>query len=488
MSKMKAALVLLTYLMFAQTLVAQKIKTKSYPKKPAATKSAASLINTRSKDDDAQVYSRAINGIVIIFTRCYNGDKQASGFVIDDEHIVTNRHVVECGNFISTTLLISRESFVVESVFFHPDKDLAVLRVPKLNGKEISLQLSQKPVKMQNRVYVLGNPRGVEGFFSKGNVRRINDNNFFFDALLAPGSSGSPVLDSQGKVVGVEATGTTLAGGAVFGGAVSVSEVRKLLRLVENGTVANELKRNPKPSSASGNRGEKQPSYRPMEVPEPSVIELIKSAERRMSYSPQKALVEAQKALSRLPKDLGKREPFASAAHGIIVESYVKLKQSDQAAQHILQAWKDGDFVLIKVKQHQMSEESSDRKSDYREELVSGVIITGGKTFSYKQNESSIGKDTPDQSFSTKNGDIENVIYHSLYKRLDIILKTGNYVNDKSRKTFYFYPQEASLQESGELSATQKTVYSGKCTEILLALIEASNEFSRQEKQANLNR
>lgn len=189
--------------------------------------------------NDSTIFKNAINGIVLIETVCFDlSVRQGSGFIIDDDLIVTNKHVVSCGTAVIITLLISHEKFVVENVYHHPDHDLALLKIPNLHGNGNSLKFAPpNSIKVGNPVYVIGNPRGIEGFYSKGNIQRINSDFFWFDAPLDHGSSGSPVLNRHGEVIGVETRGIVL-NEITFGGAVNASLVNDLKKLVQSGLVA----------------------------------------------------------------------------------------------------------------------------------------------------------------------------------------------------------------------------------------------------------
>jgi Trypsin-like peptidase domain len=521
MFRLKTAIIILILFLSTQNVAAQKTVKRPISKKTAATESNNSSKTKQAGTNDGRVFSSAISGIAIIATVCSRGGvSQGSGFVVGDEYVVTNRHVVECGRATKLKLLVSQELFDADGVFFHPDKDIAVLRVPKLNGKDISLQFSKVPVRMNNLVYVLGNPKGVEGYFTKGNVRRISGDKFFFDAIIAPGSSGSPVLDAQGRVVGLETTVTNLAGGVTFGGATSAFEVAGLLSSVEKGLIANALEREAKPlgDSESGSRNppanskpderkntsgigeaigallgvspsspknENGAIFKPRVAAEPGAGELIAEAENKLKYSPQMSLETAQKVLSRLPKESDRREPYASLAHGIIAESYARLNQTEQAAQHILQAWKDGDFVRVKVKQVRENKDFSNSNPDSWKGFVNGVIIIGNKTLIYRQDENSVGQSFPNQSFSAKSSDVEKVEYNSSSKKLSFVVKIRTQSGRESKKDFQFYPPEASWQTGSMSYGMLKQVDCRNCSDILFALVKASNEFVRQEKQAS---
>jgi len=84
--------------------------------------------------------------------------------------------------------------------------DLVILKVPGLIGSKIALGLGIVP-EIGEKIYAVGNPKGLNGTFSEGIVSGIRDigNNQLLQitAPISPGSSGGPVLNTYGQVVGV---------------------------------------------------------------------------------------------------------------------------------------------------------------------------------------------------------------------------------------------------------------------------------------------
>mmetsp|Transcript_42507 Transcript_42507/g.51604 ORF Transcript_42507/g.51604 Transcript_42507/m.51604 type:complete len:516 (+) Transcript_42507:119-1666(+) len=141
-----------------------------------------------------------------------------SGFVWDSQgHIVTNYHVIKGANDVIVTLQDLGE-FPARIVGFDQDKDVAVLQIdtskfegdlkPVTLGQSFSLQVGQ-------RVYAIGNPFGLDHTLttgiisglnreiSSGNTGRPIQNVIQTDAAINPGNSGGPLINSQGKVIGI---------------------------------------------------------------------------------------------------------------------------------------------------------------------------------------------------------------------------------------------------------------------------------------------
>ncbi len=146
----------------------------------------------------------------------YYQQGEGSGFVWDEQgHIVTNNHVVEGADTVEVTFW---DNTIVEAkvVGTDPDSDLAVIRVdpdevelrPVTLGDSDSLEVGQFAI-------AIGNPFGQEGTMTRGIISalgrtfRPGSSPFSIpkmiqtDAAINPGNSGGPLLDSGGRVIGI---------------------------------------------------------------------------------------------------------------------------------------------------------------------------------------------------------------------------------------------------------------------------------------------
>jgi S1-C subfamily serine protease len=130
-----------------------------------------------------------------------------SGFIIADELIVTNVHVIE-GSSSAYVLLNGQEKKYSVSGYVAIDKinDLVILKVSGLNGSKLNLGSEIFP-EIGEKIYAVGNPKGLNGTFSEGiisGIRNLTTNQILqITAPISPGSSGGPVLNSFGQVVGI---------------------------------------------------------------------------------------------------------------------------------------------------------------------------------------------------------------------------------------------------------------------------------------------
>ena len=172
-----------------------------------------------------------------------------TGFIWDDSgHIVTNFHVIQGANGAKVTLA-DQSSFDASLVGAFPDRDLAVLRIqaPKDKLPPIAIGASRDLVVGQ-RVYAIGNPFGLDQSLTTGIVSALNREIESFnnrtirgviqtDAAINPGNSGGPLLDSAGRLVGVNTQIASPSGASAgIGFAIPVDEINRIVpKLIRDG-------------------------------------------------------------------------------------------------------------------------------------------------------------------------------------------------------------------------------------------------------------
>jgi len=147
---------------------------------------------------------------VAIETFDARGEKlsRGSGFFIDIDRVVTNRHVIE-GAYRAEVHLNSGNTYQVKNVIaVDAEGDLALLKVEAPPNLVRPLSLDRTSPQEGESVVVIGNPFGLEGSVTNGIVSAVRDIPGFgriiqITAAISPGSSGSPVVNMQGQVIGV---------------------------------------------------------------------------------------------------------------------------------------------------------------------------------------------------------------------------------------------------------------------------------------------
>ncbi|MFT4530414.1 MAG: hypothetical protein COB58_06270 [Thalassobium sp.] len=150
----------------------------------------------------------ATNSVVLI--KAYKDSsftQQGSGFVVrGDGLIATNRHVIEDADSLEIHLANGE---IYDRVFFVEDdqrRDLALLRIPANNLSALAIA-DEGDLSIGDPIFVIGNPMGLQGTLSNGIVsaKRIVEGISIIQitAPISPGSSGGPVLNERGEVVGI---------------------------------------------------------------------------------------------------------------------------------------------------------------------------------------------------------------------------------------------------------------------------------------------
>ena len=166
-----------------------------------------------------------------------------SGFIWDDAgHVITNYHVIE-GASAATIKLADGRDYQATLVGVSPSHDIAVLRIgvefkrppPVPIGTSADLRVGQK-------VYAIGNPFGLDWTLTTGIVSaldrslapqdggRLIEHLIQTDAAINPGNSGGPLLDSAGRLIGINASILSPSGASAgIGFAIPVDTVLRVV-------------------------------------------------------------------------------------------------------------------------------------------------------------------------------------------------------------------------------------------------------------------
>ena len=173
-----------------------------------------------------------------------------SGFVWDDGgHVVTNFHVVQDAD--SAKVTIGDAEYDATIVGFSRDQDLAVLRIQAPRAKLVPLRVGTSAgLLVGQKVYAIGNPFGLDFTLTTGivsalgrTIQGVSGATIFdvvqTDAAINPGNSGGPLLDSSGRLIGVNTAIYSPSGASAgIGFAVPVDTVNRIVpELVAHGHV-----------------------------------------------------------------------------------------------------------------------------------------------------------------------------------------------------------------------------------------------------------
>ncbi len=208
------------------------------------------------------VYENVNRSVVNVTTRGYRGDRflfvevpsegEGSGSVVDQQgHIVTNSHVVEGAEEVRVTLFNSK-TYDARLVGIDPGTDIAVLRINAPADELFPVRFGDSTrLRVGQRVYALGNPFGLERTLSTGIISSLDrwlpsrrkartiKQIIQIDAAINPGNSGGPLLDSRGRMIGMNTAIASKTGtSAGVGFAIPVNTIARVVpQLIRTGRV-----------------------------------------------------------------------------------------------------------------------------------------------------------------------------------------------------------------------------------------------------------
>jgi S1-C subfamily serine protease len=193
-----------------------------------------SILGARAQAQSARdVAKRVTPSVVLLVMQDENGQplSMGSGFVVREGVIVTNLHVVSGAARGYAKLPGQKDKLPIDgTVGIDGTHDLAVLSVPTAKAPQLPLGKSSDAA-AGDEVYAIGNPQGLEGTFSAGiisGVRKIGTDTIIqITAPISPGSSGGPVTNMKGEVIGVSVA--TFKGGQNLNFAIPSTCVESLL-------------------------------------------------------------------------------------------------------------------------------------------------------------------------------------------------------------------------------------------------------------------
>lgn len=152
---------------------------------------------------------KAFTSTVLLVMEDANGQPLSlgSGFFIGEGEIASNLHVIEGAAKGYAKRIGEKTKYDIEGITaIDPERDLVVLTIRTQGAQALPIGNSDS-VQVGDPTYAVGNPQGLEGTFSQGivsSVRQVGEDKLLqITAPISPGSSGGPVLNGMGEVIGV---------------------------------------------------------------------------------------------------------------------------------------------------------------------------------------------------------------------------------------------------------------------------------------------
>lgn len=258
---------LLAALFFVVALLAwqtYRLTKKSPLHDPSATARPVTPRGELWSDEEAQIalYNNTHQCVVHVTSlrvrsgdifRMPNQEEQGtgSGFIWDDKgHIVTNFHVIQSAQAFRVTLY-DNSVWDACPVGGDPDKDLAVLKIDATPDQLHAIPIGESaPLQVGQKVFAIGNPFGLDQTLTTGvisglgrEIQSVTRKTIFdviqTDAAINPGNSGGPLLDTAGRLIGVNTAIYSPSGAyAGIGFAVPVDTVNQVVpEIIRKGRV-----------------------------------------------------------------------------------------------------------------------------------------------------------------------------------------------------------------------------------------------------------
>jgi tetratricopeptide (TPR) repeat protein len=212
-----------------------------------------SFAPAKSQDLLPELVRRIKPSAVAVETFDAHGDQlgRGSGFFIDSDRVVTNRHVIEGAHRAEVHTSTGNVLPVKGVLAVDAEGDLAVLKIDPAPGVIRPLPLEKTSPQEGESVVVIGNPLGLEGSVTNGIVSAVRDIPTFgriiqITAPISAGSSGSPVVNMRGQVIGIatlQITGGQSVNFAIPSERISQLQVESMMSLSDLATAYGKNKR-----------------------------------------------------------------------------------------------------------------------------------------------------------------------------------------------------------------------------------------------------
>ena len=171
---------------------------------------AAGFVVLAQEENLPELVKRVKPSAVAVETFGAKGEKlsRGSGFFIAADRIVTNRHVIENASRVEIKLVNGKTYPASGVLAVDGEGDLALLQVSVPAESSAPLSIEKATPQEGESIVVIGNPFGLEGSVSNGIVSAVRDIAGYgriiqITAPISPGSSGSPVVNMRGQVIGI---------------------------------------------------------------------------------------------------------------------------------------------------------------------------------------------------------------------------------------------------------------------------------------------
>lgn len=130
------------------------------------------------------------------------GRDKESALILTNAHVALGIHPNSKIHFIGDEYNIAVKNIKVIGIDLFSDIALIVIKPPAI-VKFKRLKIATESVELGDKVYTLGNPLGIDHIYTEGKVIYKNTQKIYVSNPIAPGASGSPLVNENGKIVGL---------------------------------------------------------------------------------------------------------------------------------------------------------------------------------------------------------------------------------------------------------------------------------------------
>lgn len=237
-------------LFLAETVQTAQAKSDNTPLRNGLTPEEKGTIALFKHNNPAVVYISTVKHVINPYTRDIREipSGTGTGFIWDEQgHIITNYHVVK-GHKSAKVRLNNKKTYTAKVIGQSERHDIAVLKLETIKDLPNPIQPgTSHNLMVGQQVYAIGNPFGLDHTLTTGIISALNrtisnrtidmDNLIQTDAAINPGNSGGPLLDSAGRLIGMNVAIYSPSGASAgIGFAIPVDSVNRVVpNLIKNG-------------------------------------------------------------------------------------------------------------------------------------------------------------------------------------------------------------------------------------------------------------
>ena len=155
-----------------------------------------------------ELYNEVKSSVYLIYTQNNDGVSQGSAFVLTSDGIaISNQHVFDKASAAIAINELGDEFLISEILEENKSEDYIVFRLGPLKNPIPHVKVSMEKTNIGEKVFAIGNPKGLTQTLSEGIVSGYRENLIQTTAEITNGSSGGPLFNKHGEVIGITSSG-----------------------------------------------------------------------------------------------------------------------------------------------------------------------------------------------------------------------------------------------------------------------------------------